>query len=237
MLKTNLPERFVIPPSVKTLFFIKRRPKLRFSSKWPPPELSEFFDPRTWDGTQALMTDKPEARLYHQWLEREGFISPSLLKNASDMLPQLRDDLRELEQHLMPRFWKLEQEAKYFQNLHYLYQWIFILGAFLTSVLAALSVLLYQSNVPDVWINVLGVATTVIGAATGSVSFLQTNQVPQKQWFQARNAAERMRTLYFLYIARQSPFDIADDQERVQHLRRMTLRVLRQRRVQNRASS
>lgn len=228
MFNTDLPDLFTIPKWYKNLFFVKRRPKLRFLRDWPPPELAALENdyPSTEEERQAKAAAQ---ELYDRRLADEGFISPFLFQDPSEMTPDLRSDLRELQQYLLPRFWSLDQEARYYQNLHYLYQWVFILGAFLTTLLGAFSVLLYQRDATNAVTNFFGIATTIIGATTGSISFLETRQSPQRRWFQARTKAERLRSLYFLFLARQKPFDKADAKLRLKDMRVMVLNILKRR--------
>jgi len=228
MFKHDLPDLFVIPKWYKNLFFVKRRPKFRFARDWPPPELAalENDKPQTEEERQAKAAAQ---ELYDRRLADEGFISPFLFADPSEITSDLRTDLRELQQYLLPRFWAFDQEARYYQNLYYLYQWVFILGAFLTTLLGASSVLLYQRAATDSVTNGFGIAATVIGALTGTISFLETRQSPQRRWFQARTKAERLRSLYFLFLARQKPFDQADAKQRLKDLRVMILNILKRR--------
>jgi hypothetical protein len=229
MLKRDLPNLFAIPKWYKNLFFVKRRPKFRFERDWPTEELKalDIEKPKNDQEKQA----KAEAqRKYNGRLAQEGFISDDLFTDPGLITPELQADLRELEQYLLPRFWALDQEARYYQNLHYLYQWIFIIGAFMTTLLAAFSVWLYGADVTTNTVtNILGLITTVIGATTGSISFLETRQSPQKRWFQSRSKAERLRSLYFLFLARQNPLNINDAKARIKELRRLVLATLRER--------
>ncbi|MBN1202319.1 MAG: DUF4231 domain-containing protein [Anaerolineae bacterium] len=192
------------------LFFIRRRPRMwGVSRKWVRP---------------------PDAE-YERLLEWEGFISIKRLKIPVSEI--LEADCRELEQHLMDHFWQMDQEAKYFQNLYYLYQWMFILFAFLTTAIAATNVLFHslgtQASLGILSLTeLLAIITAIISGWAAAISFLGANRSPQKNWFKARVKAESLRSLYFTYLARQTPFDIANDRERIQQLRRKVLSVLRE---------
>jgi hypothetical protein len=224
-------EQFELPPKWKNYFFIRRRPKLRFPRDWPPPglDLAVLYNKNP-QSEEERSAHKDARAKYNDILKQEGFVSEALFVSPEDVMSDdLRADLTDLEEHLLLDFWQLDQQAKYYQNLHYLYQWVFILGAFLTTLFAALGVLLYQLEVPNIYPTILGGLTTFIGAGTGSVSFLETKQNPYWKWFESRHRAEGLRSLYFLYLARQKPFNIPDDQKRVRHLRRMVLNVLRER--------
>lgn len=211
-------ESMVVTPAVPQsrsrpqYFFLSRRPRLRgFPREWVRPPTDEE---------------------YQRLAAREGFIVASSLQGeASDVL---KADVRELEQHLMQHFWRLDQEAKYYQNWHYLYQWTFIITAFLTTALSALTVFIHgvdgdQSLGIIGLTELLGLITAIISGIAAAVAFLNANQAPQQQWFKARAKAESLRSLYFVFLARQAPFDVQGGGERIQRLRRAVLNVLRER--------
>ena len=181
---------------------------------------------------------RPPDQQYQQDLLYEGFITEAVVRgNMSDPLAV---DVRELEQYLLPHFWRVNQLAKFYQNRLYQYQWSFILSAFFTTALAAVNVFFYAQGWEGGWgtgtflgairpTEVLGLLTAIISGIATAVSFLDANQTPQKRWFKARAQAAGLRSLYFLYIARQKPFDIVSDRERVHKMRETVLDVLRDR--------
>ena len=195
------------------LFFLRRVPKFGQSRRWVPPT---------------------DTAVYEQALDNEGFIVPSILKENEVMTQALTVDLRELEQHLMPHFWRANREAKYYQNKYYQYQWSFTISVFLTTVCAAWNVVLRAQGWEGA--SVLGLIKTtqllgwlmVINSAMAAVvSFLQANEAPHRNWFKARAEAESLRSLYFLFLARQTPFDLANTGERVEALRHKVVDVLK----------
>ncbi len=180
--------------------------------------------PREWQ--------KPSDEKYQEVLNDQGFITVEMIKGAHST--ELEGDCRELEQHLLPDFWAQDQLAHYYQNLHFRYQWLFIIATFLTTVLAAINVWLYAQGWQGYrlfgfmrWTEVLGIAAAALSGLAAAVSFLNANQRPQKHWFEARAKAENLRSLYFLFLARQSPFNYPDPGDRVQILRQKVLDVLR----------
>lgn len=185
-------------------FFFRRRPKLQGVPRdWSPPPADE----------------------YARNLIIEGFISPSLIDGP--LSRALSDDISELEEHLLPHFWRLDQQAKYYQNRYYLFQWIFIWSAFLTTTLAALNVYLHGAEA-DPATRTLGLATALISGLAAAISFLGANESPQQRWFKSRSQAESLRSLYFLFLARQAPFNITDRQRCVQMLRYKVVDVLKE---------
>ena len=103
-------------------FFIRRMPGLRIPREWERPPENE----------------------YQRLVLQEGFVTSDMLKNSGS--EELSEDVRELEQHLLPHFWRVNQQAKYYQNRYYQYQWAFILAAFFTTAFAAVNVYFYAQK-------------------------------------------------------------------------------------------
>ena len=192
-------------------FFIRRMPGLRIPREWERPPENE----------------------YQRLVLQEGFVTSDMLKNSGS--EELSEDVRELEQHLLPHFWRVNQQAKYYQNRYYQYQWAFILAAFFTTAFAAVNVYFYAQKwdtrtlLGDVRpTEVLGLLTALISGIAAAVSFLDANQTPQKRWFKARAQAESLRSLYFLFLARARPFDVPASGERVHRIRQKVIDVLRE---------
>ncbi len=194
-------------PARSKYFFLRRYPRLSVSRIWVRP---------------------PDAE-YQKMLKNEGLISADMVDTEGSKA--LRDDLAELEQHLLPHMWRLNQEALFYQNHYYLYQWTFIITTFLTTALASITVFAYNSNA-DVWLGLfhltdfLGVLTAIASALAAGVSYLGANETPQQKWFNARIKTENLRSTYFLFLARQTPFAIDNTAERVRQLQLKTLEVL-----------
>ncbi len=218
-----VPANMIVPPDEED-----RRSKWFFMRRVPLRHI-----PREW-------TRPPDNQYEHDLLD-EGFVAPSLVGDA--MTPELAADIRELDQHLLPHFWRMNQQAKFYQNRFYQYQWAFILAALLTTALAAVNVLLYaqgwtgrQGTIVGTlqWTEVLGFLTAVISGIAASVSFLDANQTPQKRWYKARVQAEMLRSMYFLFLARQAPFNVHSQRERVQRMREKVIEILRETRLTER---
>jgi hypothetical protein len=188
-------------------FFLRRRPKF-------------WGIPREW-------TAPPTKAQYEKQLEEEGFLTESMLPQL--VSESLKTDLRELQEHLLPHFWRKDQEARFFQNRRYLFQWLFTLSAFFTTAFSAISVLLYAEDWETATLTgILGAIAAAISGIATAVAYLDANQSPLKRWFQARAQAENLRSLYFLYLARQQPFNIEKDRGRVHKLRQQVLEVLQE---------
>jgi hypothetical protein len=114
------------------------------------------------------------------------------------------------------------------------------LSAFFTTAFAAINVYAYAEGWTgwlDLvafkfrWSELLGLATALVSGVAAAVSYLDANQTPQKRWFRARAQAEALRSLYFLYLARQQPFNTRSTGDRVQVMRQRVIEVLRQTRT------
>ncbi|GAB4419798.1 MAG: hypothetical protein Kow00106_16150 [Anaerolineae bacterium] len=220
---TSLPVGLIAPPDFEDRrskwFFLRRVPRRRLPREWTRP---------------------PDDQ-YERELIEEGFIAPSLVGDA--LSEELAADIRELDQHLLPHFWRMNQQAKFYQNRFYQYQWAFILSAFLTTALAAVNVFLYaqgwtgrQGTIVGTlqWTELLGFLTAVVSGIAASVSFLDANQTPQKRWYKARVQAEMLRSMYFLFLARQAPFNVPSQRERVHRMREKVIEILRETRLSER---
>jgi hypothetical protein len=184
------------------LFIFKRRPYLRgISLDWERPTSDEAYQ-----------------KLIHQ----EGFISAQYWQD-DDMMghPIIAQDLADLDQYLLPTFFEFSQKSKFFQNRFYLYQWVFIWGAFFTTILGALASIYYVANTAD---NpngsniqaMLSYATAIVGAITAFTTALSNRGEPQKRWGKNRRLAEELRMHYFTYLSHLPPYEKPD---RIQKLR------------------
>lgn len=195
----------------ENLFFNKRRPKRNVPIDWVPP------------------AD------YEQELEWEGFISIKHWKESEqddiEDYPLLKQDIADLEQHLMPVFWEFNQKAKHYQNRYYRYQWVFMWGAFLTTMLGALTTFAYSqdelaSNIGgvDFVTTVLGIMTALVSALTAYYNYRSNQGSPQARWAKSRRLAEELRMNYYRYLGHLEPYNSKD---RVQQLRRQVLEIRR----------
>jgi hypothetical protein len=202
---------------LQSSFLVRRRPKWKMSKEWVRPPESE----------------------YQMNLHWEGFISPEHWKddNIADF-PLVKQDLADLEEHLMPIFWDFNQKASYYQNNYYKFQWVFMLGAFFTTVLAVLTgyyggldsqtarFLIIEAKV-QTWVNVFGILTTILSGATTYYNYLSSHGEPRKRWASYRRLTEELRMTYFKFLSRTEPFDHDD---RVDKLRKRVLDLRRQER-------
>ncbi|MCB9452132.1 MAG: DUF4231 domain-containing protein [Anaerolineaceae bacterium] len=111
---------------LKDLFFVRRFPK--------------FFGgaPEEWE--------KPESEEeYQRYIHNQGFVSPDHWEGEEMAKhPVVLQDVKDLSQHLLPTFFSFGQKARHYQNQFYVYQWIFIVGAFMTTLFGTLALFSYQ---------------------------------------------------------------------------------------------
>jgi len=191
--------------NVRNLFFFKRMPKPHVASKWKRPSADADYE------------------MEKDW---EGFVSPLYWQDDDlSKYPTIKQDLDDLDEHLLPAFWEFNQKAKHFQNRFYLYQWIFMGGALLTTLLGALTTYAYTREVDGgMFANVAGIMTAVVSGITAYFNYVSDQGSPQKRWAKTRRLTEELRTNYYRYLAHLQPYNEAD---RVQQMRRMVISVRR----------
>lgn len=209
------------------LFFLRRRPRL-------------FGVPREW----VRPIDEDD---YQKMIHDEGFVSPLYWDqgNLADH-PIIAHDAKDLATYLLPTFFEFNQKSRYYQNKFYLYQWVFVIGAFLTTMFGALATLLYvppnlsaqataeveravySTSIP--WQQYFSYLTAIIGFVTAVTTALSNRSEPQKRWGKTRRLTEELRMHYFTYLSHLAPYDTPD---RVQKLREnvINLRVKEQENV------
>lgn len=195
-------------PYYQDLFIFRRRPRLRgISQDWERPATEAEM--------QKLIAD-------------EGFVSLEMW-DKDDLREHriIAQDLADLQQYLLPTFFEFSQKSKYYQNQFYLYQWVFIVGAFLTTILGALASIYYVSDaIEDPVRSAIQVgfsyATAAVGAITAFITALSNRGEPQKRWGKTRRLAEELRMHYFTYVSHLEPYEKPD---RIQRLRQNVIDI------------
>jgi hypothetical protein len=185
------------------LFFIRRHPKLFTSRKWVRPQ-----DPAKWEAK----------------LKESGFIVPSEIDYFAetrgypiDKFQGLKADVEYLldkpvikaeDTSFIDKLYEYDTLAKNYQNAYYLFNWVFIIGAFATTLMSVISVLAtaFPQNVlistQAAWWITVG-----FGALTAIYTALNSSQRPQFEWYVNRRRAEAMRRHYYLYLAHARPYN------------------------------
>lgn len=191
------------------LFFFRRRPRLRGVRQ-------EWIKPDTEEG-------------YQQQIHDEGFISSVHWKDGDvTKHPIIMRDLKDLEQYLLPTFFQFSEKSKYYQNQFYLYQWVFVWGAFLTTMFGTFATMFSApagttstEAVFDLR-QFFSILTAIVGAATAFTTALSQRGEPQKRWGKNRRLAEELRMHYFTYLSHLPPYELPD---RVQKLRENVINI------------
>lgn len=201
--------------SLKNLFFFKSRPRPRMNPEYVRPPEAEYLEALHW----------------------EGYIVPEMWKDDDlKKYDYLMQDIADLEQYALPVFWEFNHKAKYHQNKFYLFQWIFMFGAFFTTALAVLTT--YFNGLPDgqempllfikytasQWENTFAILTAIVSAVTSYYTLLSNHGEPRKRWANYRRLAEELRMTYFRYVSRLDPFDKPN---RIDVLRKHVLNIRR----------
>lgn len=201
------------------LFFIRRRPRLRALPKdWIRPEDDDA---------------------YQKLIHADDFVSPKYwTEDDLSKYPVIVHDAEDLAEYLLPTYFEYSQRAKYYQDRFYFYQWVFVIGAFMTTVFGAIATLLYippnlsaqatqvaetslNANAVN-WQQLMSLATAFVGALTAFFTALSDRGEPQKRWGKNRRLTEELRMHYFTYLSHLPPYDTPD---RVQVLRSNVLDI------------
>ena len=158
--------------------------------------------------TPAFLAVRP--RLVWRAGKRVPLVAPDL-RAAS---PALAEDFDVLDRELLPDFYELDEGALRAQNTFRLGQLFVILGGSAATALGAVQAALGGG------VTEIGVAEALVaGTLAAAVAYVRGRQA-QREYFTTRLKAERLRGEYFLFLGRVSPYDLDDDHERLQRLRK-----------------
>ena len=129
--------------------------------------------------------------------------------------PLLEADLAYLDSKLVPRFREFDRDAQRAQHAFRLGAVILIVGGAVSTALGAA-----QSAVGGGDLSI-GIAEAVVSAAVaGAVVYVRGRRF-QQNYLSKRLVAERIKSQYYLYVARAGPYAIEDDAERQRRLDRV----------------
>jgi hypothetical protein len=155
----------------------------------------------------ALVTSLPRLR----W--RPAPPTPLVRADVRAAAPTLADDLELLDRELLPDFHEFDEAALRAQNTFRLGQVIVIVGGAVATALGAVQAAL-GAGVAEI-----GIAEALVaGALAGAVAYVRGRQA-QREYFTTRLRAERLRSEYFLFLARATPYDTPDAALRLGRLR------------------
>jgi hypothetical protein len=189
---------------LRDLFFIRRFPRRDVPDGWERPEL-----------------DLEYAAL----LEGEDFLTLHFESDKADRYPVVVQDLKDMDEHLLPAFFDFSQKSKYFQNMFYTYQWLFIFGTFLATVLGVYTT--HTFNTPELLdstpFKIVTLLTSLVSATIAAFTALANRRQPQRRWAMSRRNAEELRMHYFIYLSHLMPYHQSN---RLDLLRRRVVELL-----------
>ena len=165
--------------------------------------LAELLEPRRARGLRdrvALLSVLP------RWRLRPGRPRSPIPPTAAARYPDLRQRIDAADRLVVPAFTECDAEAGAEQNRHRWLTVLAILGGLLTTLAGALQA--WLQSVP--WPSVV-VAT--MGALTSALITVSRRQDSLRRYLIARIRAERLRSLYFEYLAKDWPEDLREPQQ------------------------
>jgi hypothetical protein len=140
---------------------------------------------------------------------------PPLGNDATRRFPSLSQGIDDAQRVVYPAFAACDVAAAREQNRYRWFLVLAIIGGLLTTVFGALQAWLHSTPWP-------GVLVATLGAATSAVTTIARRQGSLDAFLAARVRAERLRSLYFEYLAEPPP---RDDRARELRTRRLEARV------------
>ena len=129
-----------------------------------------------------------------RWRFRPGPPEPLLDPDAASRYPLLREQIVDADRLVYPSFAECDMTAQIEQNRHRWFTVLAIGGGLLTTVFGALQAWLQTVAWP-------GVVVATLGAATSALITVARRQGSLLNYLTARVRAERLRSLYFEYLA------------------------------------
>jgi SLOG in TRPM, prokaryote/Protein of unknown function (DUF4231) len=143
---------------------------------------------------------------------------PPVAADAARRYPHLRRQLAEAATVVVPALDACDRQALVHQNRHRWFTVLAIVGGMLTTVFGALQAWLQSAPWP-------GVVVVTLGAATSALVVVARRQGSLHQYLVARVRAERLRSLYFEYVAEPPPADDATRARRLRELERQVVNI------------
>jgi Protein of unknown function (DUF4231) len=145
--------------------------------------------------------------------------SGSLLDaDAARRYPPLSEQIADADRLIYPFFAQFDVTAQVEQNRHRWFTMLAIGGGLLTTAFGALQAWLQTAPWP-------GVVVATLGAATSALTTVARRQGSLQNYLTARVRAERLRSLYFEYLASAPATDDAVRRERLRDLERQVVQL------------
>jgi hypothetical protein len=133
--------------------------------------------------------------------------------------PLLDAEVRYLDEKLVPRFRALDDASLRSQHLFRLGIIVLIFGSALATALGSVQAALGGGELG------IGIAEGIVGAVTaGTVVYVRGRRF-QQAYFTKRVVAERLKSQYYLFLARAGTYAVEDDAGRLQRLERALDRI------------
>ncbi len=185
----------------KDLFFIRRLPKLGFPREYQRPADAESYRKRLI--RSGFITLEDIAR--HN--KDNGLPEGALKRLRADAQFMLEEPISQIaDASFVDRLYQFDHDALYYQNSYYWFNWVFIIGAFITTIMSVIGVLSPRFDPSGTLGGFAWLITAVCGVITAAASALNQSRRPQLRWFVNRRKAEAMRRHYYLFITRAEPY-------------------------------
>lgn len=133
--------------------------------------------------------------------------------------PLLEAELTRLDRELVPRFRTFDHEALVAQHRFHLGSVVLILGSAVAAALGAVQAALGGGVLG------IGIAEAIVGAFVAGVVVYVRGRRFQQTYFTKRLQAERLKSQYYLYVARAGGYAVEDDAVRAKLLARSLDRI------------
>jgi hypothetical protein len=144
---------------------------------------------------------------------------PFVLAGARAAAPSLHDELAYLDESVVPRFRELEHSALRAQHSFRLAGVLLIVGSATAASLGAAQTAIGGGSLP------VGIAEGVVAAFVSGMLVYTRGRRFQQRYLTSRVAAERMKSQYFLFLARAGIYETGTDRQRRDALGRALDRI------------
>jgi hypothetical protein len=135
------------------------------------------------------------------------------------MAPLLEADLAYLDSKLVPRFREFDRDAQRAQHAFRLGGVLLIVGSAVSTTLGAVQAALDGGNLS------VGIAEAVVSAVVAGVVVYVRGRRFQQTYLSKRLMAERIKSQYYLYLARSGSYALDDEGERQRRLDRVVAQL------------
>jgi hypothetical protein len=174
--------------------------KTGFRSGWP-----------MWMKQMPRFRNFPDPNESFQLLDN-GQIEEMMTNHEPQAAERMRVDIKHMEYELLRLFRSVDYEAKRQQNRYRFYQIIYMLLAFVATLIGAMLALSLDSK-PGLapW---LAFGETIVALVTTYVATISGREPALPAWLNNRRRAEALRREYFRYLMNMEPYDSVEGYHR-----------------------